>query len=223
SISASSSRMSVSPSLARVRTSSLSSGSPPRFLSPASAPARKARRHSSITWGATWISRLISPRSSPRRRRSTISAFRFALQRSGSSRSPDDIEFSITTSPIFWTPPTYPSQVSREIGCSIGGPEAMLDGRRNNPGQDRLLDEDGVAALRQAIENEEPPGGGQWNGPKVAVWMSERLGRKLDPARGWDYMRYLDYTPQRPRPRHEKAADMEAQRRYQSRPQAART
>lgn len=107
--------------------------------------------------------------------------------------------------------------------CNEGGPEAMLDRRRNNPGQDRLLDEDGVAALRQAIENEEPPGGGQWNGPKVAVWMSERLGRKLDPARGLDYMRYLDYTPQRPRPRHEKAADEEAQRRYRSRPQAART
>src|SRR5690606_35978136 len=92
-----------------------------RLLSPASAPERNARRHSTITWGATWISRLISPRSSPRRRRSTISAFRFALQRSGSSRSPDDIEFSITTSPIFSTPPTYPSQVSREIGCSILG------------------------------------------------------------------------------------------------------
>src|SRR5690606_40654691 len=30
----------------------------------------------------------------------------FALQRSGSSRSPADIEFSITTSPIFCTPPT---------------------------------------------------------------------------------------------------------------------
>src|SRR5690625_3439142 len=51
-------------------------------------------------------------------------------------------------------------------------PEAMLDGRRNTPCQDQLLHEDGVAAVRQAIENEEPPDGPQWNGPKVAVWMT---------------------------------------------------
>lgn len=98
-----------------------------------------------------------------------------------------------------------------------GGPEAMGDGRQNNPGQERLLDEEGLAALRDALDNERPPGGGQWNGPKVAVWMSERLGRHVWPVRGWEYLRHLGYTPQRPRPRHEKAADEEAQRRYQPR------
>src|SRR5690606_18893452 len=106
-ISTNSSRMSVSPSWARVRTSSLSSGSPPRFLSPASAPARKARRHSSITCGATWISRLICPRSSPRRSRSTISVFRFALQRSGSSPEPFNCR-SVNMPPISSGPPLLP-------------------------------------------------------------------------------------------------------------------
>jgi len=103
------------------------------------------------------------------------------------------------------------------------GPKAVSDGRQNNPGKERLLDEEGLAALRDALENEKPPGGGQWNGPKVAVWMIERLGRHVWPVRAWEYLRHLGYTPQRPRPRHEKAADEEAQRRYQSRPQAPRT
>jgi transposase len=103
------------------------------------------------------------------------------------------------------------------------GPDAVDDGRKTNPGKERLLDEAGCAALREAIENETPPGGGQWNGPKVAEWMSAYLGREVWPVRGWEYLRHLGYTPQRPRPRHEKAADEEAQRRYQSRPQAART
>lgn len=103
-----------------------------------------------------------------------------------------------------------------------GGPEAMLDGRRSNPGQERLLDEEGCAALLHALQREIPPGGGQWNGPKVATWMSRRLGRTLDPARGWEYLRYLDYTPQRPRPQHEKAADREAQEEYKRRPRATR-
>lgn len=63
------------------------------------------------------------------------------------------------------------------------------------------------------------PGGGQWNGPKVAEWTSADLGRYVWPSRGWDYLRYLGYSPQRPRLQHEKVADEEAQRRYQSRPQ----
>lgn len=100
-----------------------------------------------------------------------------------------------------------------------GGPEAMQDGRKNNPGNEPLLDEEGRRALRDALESDTPPGGGQWNGPKVALWMSAYLGRHVWPSRGWDYLRYLDYTPQRPRPQHEKAADREAQRRYQSRAQ----
>lgn len=97
-----------------------------------------------------------------------------------------------------------------------GGPEALLDGRRNNPGNPPLLDEAGRAALKRAIEEEEPPGGGQWSGPKVAEWMSGYLGRPVGPVRGWDYLRRLGYTPQRPRPRHAQA-DEAAQRAYKRR------
>ena len=103
-----------------------------------------------------------------------------------------------------------------------GGPEAMRDGRRNNPGQTPLLDDEGRAELKRAIETESPPGGGEWNGPKTAEWMTQYLGRPVGPVRGWEYLRRLGYSPQRPRPRHEEA-DAEAQRAYKRRPAHARS
>ena len=60
-----------------------------------------------------------------------------------------------------------------------------------------------------------PPGdGGLWTGPKVAAWMAARLGRKVWPQRGWDYLRRLGHSPQVPRPRHAKAASPEEQAEY---------
>lgn len=129
----------------------------------------------------------------------------------------------------------YTEDIAETVGCTQiwvrklagryneAGPDAVVDNRRNNPGKERLLDEVGCAALRKSIENEVPAGGGQWNGPKVAEWMSTHLGRQIWPVRGWEYLRYRGYTPRRPRPSHEKATDVEAQRRYQSRPQAVHT
>jgi transposase len=46
------------------------------------------------------------------------------------------------------------------------------------------------------------PDGGLWTGPKVARWMEQKLGRKVYPQRGWDYLVRLGYSPQRPRPEH---------------------
>ncbi len=40
--------------------------------------------------------------------------------------------------------------------------------------------------------------------------MSQRLGRPVSEQRGWEWMRRLGFTPQRPRPR-ETRADAEAQ------------
>lgn len=97
-----------------------------------------------------------------------------------------------------------------------GGPEAMGDGRRHNPGNPPMLDEAGQAELKRAIEEDPPPGGGNWNGPKVAEWMADYLGREVYAARGWDYLRRLGYAPLRPRGRHQEA-DEEAQRAYKRR------
>jgi transposase len=46
------------------------------------------------------------------------------------------------------------------------------------------------------------PDGGLWTGPRVATWMAQKLGRKIHPQRGWDYLKRLGYSPQRPRPEH---------------------
>jgi transposase len=70
------------------------------------------------------------------------------------------------------------------------GVSALGDGRRSNPGAAPLLD----ASLREelAAAMEHPPAeGGMWSGPKVAAWMSRRLGRRVHAQRGWEYLRRL--------------------------------
>src|ERR687897_382879 len=49
------------------------------------------------------------------------------------------------------------------------------------------------------------PDGGLWTGRQVAHWIAATLGRPVDPARGWEWMRRLGFTPQRPRPRETRA------------------
>lgn len=83
-----------------------------------------------------------------------------------------------------------------------GGVEAMGDRRRHNAGQARLLDAEGEAALQEALR-ERPTDEGLWNGPRVAAWMSQRLQRPVHAQRGWEVLRRIGYTPQRPRPSHE--------------------
>ena len=48
--------------------------------------------------------------------------------------------------------------------------------------------------------------------------MATRLGRKVWPRRGWDYLRRLGHSPQVPRPRHAKAASPEEQAEYKKLP-----
>jgi transposase len=93
-----------------------------------------------------------------------------------------------------------------------GGPEALGDGRRHNPGQPRLLTPEQEAELDRVLREEKPPDGGVWTGPKVSVWMSEKLGRAVAPQRGWEVLRRLGFRLLRPRRRHA-GADAEAQER----------
>lgn len=81
------------------------------------------------------------------------------------------------------------------------GATAMRDGRHDNPGATGLLDEPLRKELAAVVE-QPPVDGGAWSGPKVAAWMEERLGQKVHPQRGWEYLRRVDMTPQRPRPKH---------------------
>lgn len=93
-----------------------------------------------------------------------------------------------------------------------GGPGAVGDHRHHNRGQSPLLNGALQAELARTLE-QPPEEGGLWSGPKVAAWMSRRLGRRVLPQLGWVYLRRLGYTPQRPRPRHT-GADAEAQARF---------
>ena len=89
------------------------------------------------------------------------------------------------------------------------GPAGLGDRRHGNPGAAPLLDAAGRAQLRRALGGAAPDGG-LWSGRKVAAWMAARLGRPVAEQRGWEWLRRLGSTPQRPRPR-ETRADAEAQ------------
>jgi transposase len=52
-----------------------------------------------------------------------------------------------------------------------------------------------------------PPDGGRWTSGKVARWMAQELGlEKLAPQRGWEALKALGWSIQKPRPRNPKAA-----------------
>src|SRR3954452_10846896 len=92
------------------------------------------------------------------------------------------------------------------------GPEAIGDRRHTNPGAAPLLDAALQAQLQTALAGPAPDRG-IWTGRWVAHWMSERLGRPIHVQRGWEWMRRLGFTPQRPRPR-ETRADAAAQEEF---------
>jgi transposase len=86
---------------------------------------------------------------------------------------------------------------------NTAGPAGVPKRRPQRVGQ-RLLSPALAAELTQALAGAAPDGG-LWTGPKVARWMGERLERPVRPQRGWEALRRLGYTPQRPRPHHQQA------------------
>ena len=104
----------------------------------------------------------------------------------------------------------WTSEIARRYESE--GVEGLGDRRHANPGakERALLDEEGQAELREALlKGTPPPGGGLWNGPKVARWIEERTGaeKKVHVQRGWEYLRKVRYTPQVPRPSNARSAD----------------
>ncbi len=75
----------------------------------------------------------------------------------------------------YW--PRWVSEVVRRY--NEGGPEALGDRRRENPGGKFLLDEAQRRELAEALLEGPAPDGGLWTGPKVAEWIEQRT-----PARG---------------------------------------
>lgn len=80
-----------------------------------------------------------------------------------------------------------------------GGPATVGDRRHGNPGATPLLNAAQQTALQVVLAGPAPDGG-LWTGRQVARWMSQQLGRPISPQRGWEWLRRLGFTPQRPRP-----------------------
>ncbi len=84
------------------------------------------------------------------------------------------------------------------------GAAGISDHRMEIAGAKPLLGTDLRAELAARLQ-QPPDDGGLWNGPKVAAWMQERLGRPVAAQRGWDYLRLVGYSARVPRPQHAKA------------------
>lgn len=80
--------------------------------------------------------------------------------------------------------------------------------RQRNRGRTPLLTPALREHLRTALAGPAPDGG-LWTG-KVAACMAEHLVPPVGEVRGWEAMRALGFTPQRPRPRAT-TADPDAQ------------
>ena len=91
--------------------------------------------------------------------------------------------------------------VARQYNAA--GPAGVPKRRPQRVGQ-RLLSPPREAELRTALAGAAPDGG-LWTAPQVAQWMSQRLERPVSAQRGWEALRRLGYTPQRPRPHHHQA------------------
>ena len=105
----------------------------------------------------------------------------------------------------------YTANWVREIvrRYNVEGPAGLIDRRQHSPGHPPLLSPILKTELVDALEGPAPDGG-VWTCRQVTAWMADRLGRPVAEARGWETLRSLGFTLQRPRPRAA-TADPEAQ------------
>jgi transposase len=90
------------------------------------------------------------------------------------------------------------------------GLDALGDLRRRNGTSPSVLRPDLLDKLKARLR-EPPPDGGLWTGPKVAAWMAGERGRAaVLPQRGWEALKAIKWSGQKPRPRHPAAATPEA-------------
>ena len=89
------------------------------------------------------------------------------------------------------------------------GPQALGDLRRRNGTSPSVLRPDLLEMLKDRLRAP-PPDGGLWTSPKVAAWMASELGlAAVLPQRGWEALKAIGWSVQKPRPRHPAAATPE--------------
>jgi len=91
------------------------------------------------------------------------------------------------------------------------GPDALGNGRRRNGSKPRILVPAVLDKLRLRLA-EPPPDRGLWTSRKVSAFLAEQLGLDaVAPQRGWEALRAIGWSLQRPRPRNPRSAsDAEA-------------
>jgi transposase len=90
------------------------------------------------------------------------------------------------------------------------GPGSLGDRRRRNGATATVLTPEMLEGLRERLKTP-PDGGGVWTARKAAVFMAAELGRSVSEQRGWEALRAIGWTIQRPRPQHAEVATLEEQ------------
>jgi transposase len=86
------------------------------------------------------------------------------------------------------------------------GVEALGDRRRRNGMRPSVLKPELLDKLKARLRAP-PPDGGLWTSSKVAAWMAGELGlAAVLPQRGWEALKAIGWSVQKPRPRHPAAA-----------------
>src|SRR3954453_8020760 len=95
------------------------------------------------------------------------------------------------------------------------GLEALGDLRRRNGTSPSVLKPDLLDKLKDRLR-EPPPDGGLWSSRKVAAWMACELGlTRVAPQRGWEALKAINWSVQKPRPRHPASATPEERAAFQ--------
>ena len=91
------------------------------------------------------------------------------------------------------------------------GPSSLGDRRRGNGAKATVLTPAVLDVVRERLKRP-PDDGGLWTAKKVAAVMAAGLGlAAVAEQRGWEALRAVGWTIQRPRPRHARAASAEEQ------------
>ena len=89
------------------------------------------------------------------------------------------------------------------------GPEALGDLRRRNGASATILKPELLAKLADRLRDP-PSDGGLWASRKVADWMAGELGlTSVAPQRGWEALKAIGWSIQKPRPKNPKSATPE--------------
>ena len=91
------------------------------------------------------------------------------------------------------------------------GPSSLGDRRRGNGARATILTPLVLDMLRERLKSP-PEDGGVWTSRKVAAVIATELGlASVAEQRGWEALRAIGWTIQKPRPRHARAAGPEKQ------------